>query len=237
MPRLSNCCIYTANRFKKIGSGYYPHQCGLFSPYTNTAYFLDIILQFRQYTEPSISICIMKAALVIIIAIFISTTTLFAQSIKKLEIPEVKESEYVDKALDEAIAQNHLPKGSRLLVYVYNLQDDYFLSISGIKSNLTPIDLAGTKADYAAIFNPDNNLRYFDYKSYKVFVLGPGDPFESFVPTRKAKQFSFVADYSSRSAYAEKSMWEKKVYINFFKFDKVDRGRVIANNATASLDY
>jgi hypothetical protein len=200
-------------------------------PIFNSGMLFGILSTIPRKTERK-SILIMKT-IVLALALMFSATALFAQSVKKVDVPEVKENKFVDEALDEAIAQNKLPKGSCLLLFVYTVDDNFFINITGINTKVKPIDLATTKADYAYIFNPANNLRYFNYKGYKAFVIGADDPYNSFVQTDKSKQFTFVSSYSARSSYAETSMWEKKIYINFYKFDK---GRIIAKNLSDDLD-
>ena len=113
--------------------------------------------------------------------LIISLNNLFAQSIKKLKLPEVKESPIIDSVL--AIDAQVIPDKSCILLDIGGGYFMYHLYVSLIKTDLSVINLND--------HDLNNNLRFLNYKGHAIFVTGPDDPFNFFTKTNNKSIFCF----------------------------------------------
>jgi hypothetical protein len=142
----------------------------------------------------------------------VSFSTVYAQSVKDISAPMVKENKQVELLLDEALAKIDMDYPRFMSAHAKNDPDTpriaavksknfffeisihgIYCTISGDVNNFPLIDeyyfskWVGDKR----VFLRNNNLRYFYYKTYLVFVTGD-DHSELFKKTTRSKTFSFT---------------------------------------------
>jgi hypothetical protein len=119
--------------------------------------------------------------------ISISLSHLTAQLHQKIAVPEVKESKIIDSVLNINLPKP-IPSNSCVVLEVHRIGYMYDLYVDFIKTNLSIINLY--KHDLK------NNLRYFRYKGYLIFVTGPNDPYNFFVDKLKTTDFYFENSFN-----------------------------------------
>jgi len=105
-----------------------------------------------------------------------------SQSTTKLTVPEVKEGKIIDSALDVTLPKS-FQRNCCILLELKRFGYVYSLYIDLVKTNLLTINLY--KHDLK------NNLRFFRYKGYLIFVTGPNDPYNFFSNNLKTTYFYF----------------------------------------------
>lgn len=107
----------------------------------------------------------------------------YAQQIRNFKIPLVKESRHIDSLIDEFILFS-IPKRSCISIYIRKPRDDHFYQITSRKTNTKLID--------DEVLFITENLRFFNYCGYTVFVYGDLGASELFTKTSYLKQFKFI---------------------------------------------
>jgi hypothetical protein len=146
-----------------------------------------------------------------LISIMLFAECLFAQTTETLEVQQVKENARIDILLNGALRNNNLSNSCFVLQFYFPAFMHYNLCITVIKT-------AGPNVN---LYNIDykNNLRFFPYKGFTIFVVGPGDPYHFFKKLPTTKDFSFLNtfDKNNRTLYLE--MQKNKHVLAFYKYD------------------
>ena len=155
----------------------------------------------------------MKAILFFSLSIFAINRS-FAQSITKLKVPQVKESFQIDSLIEKGIYAA-IPGKSCILLDLYMRNGPIFV-LSVLKTDVSVFDLGVERSRTSFSANYRNDLRFFNYKGFIVFVIGMDDPYKLFAQTKKYRQFSFLNTFSEKE---KRDLFGNAIYCNFYKYE------------------
>jgi hypothetical protein len=145
----------------------------------------------------------------------------FGQTIVSKVVPMVKESVKIDALLDSAIKLKRAEPGNGCFyIDIYNDPKDksfWEFDVTGVKTDITKINL-GARSLYANIkVVYQDNLRFFYYKGYTIFVAGDSEHFGLFSKTNTFKIFSFVKIAISKSQKMD--LFHNLFYTAYYSYD------------------
>jgi hypothetical protein len=141
-------------------------------------------------------------------SVIISINSLFAQSVKKINIPEVKEFSIIDSILKKKISKA-LPGKSCILLDFSEGYNSYNLDVILIETNLQQINL----------YEHDlTKLSFFNYKGYIIFVAGPESLYHFFSKTRKSENFNFLLNKLSKGENRRINGNKNEIHLDVYEY-------------------